>query len=287
MRALLLVAVLACGCKRDSPAVKADPDGKKLVKTSGVVIHRGAPRVGDRARETRKQSMEMSMLIGGSPSSPMTITMSHDDVRTEEVLAVEGRVVTKLRVTYDSREETSSSGGSGPPVKKPSPVAGQTYVVAVTKSGVEVVDVHGKKLPVSEAVVVEKDYAAFGKEDEVLAGLPDTPLRVGDPAPSLARAFRDRVGGVKELEPEGEVVVKVDKVTNDEVVFSVRATFVAVRAGTLSMKLPITGTLTVRASDGATIAYEIEAPLTIGSGDAGIAMSGTGRMSVSAKRETF
>lgn len=287
MRALLLVAVLACACKRDTPAVKADPDEKKLAKAGGVVIRRGAPRVGDRARETRKQSMEMSMLVGSTPSSPLTITMSHDDVRTEQVLAVEGRVITKLRVTYDSREETSTSVGGGPPVKKPSPVAGQTYVVSLTKSGVEVVDVHGKKLPVAEAVVVEKDYATFGKEDEVLAGLPDTPLRVGDPAPSLARAFRDRVGGVRELEPEGEVVVKVDKATSDEVVFSVKAIFVTAPAATFSMKLPITGTLTVRASDGATIAYEIEAPLTIGSGDAGIAMTGKGRMSVSAKRETF
>lgn len=277
VRLALLIGMLAC--KREQPNVHADPDEKKHVRDDGIVIHRVVPRVGQKSHATMAQKTEVS--ITGLPTSipASSVTIALDEERTEEVLAVDGRVITKMRVTYDSHV-TSSTIVAGP-TRTPSPVAGHTYVLEANAAGPIVLDAAGKPPPPTESAQVKRDYESFGKEDELFAALPDTPLHRGDVVPSLSEAIKNKLRGKSALDSKGDLKVRVERADRDEVTFTVSGTITFV-TGTIDMEVPINGELVVRTADGWLKSYDLAGPLTMSTGDAGL--SGKGQLSFSGKR---
>jgi hypothetical protein len=287
MRVLLLAAVLTLACKRDKPTVGADPDEKKHAKVSGVVITKAVPRVGLRARDVRAQTTDFRISIGAGTAAPTGFQRTDHDERSEQVLAVANGIVTKLRVTYDVRDSTDNVGGGGSGVRRPLPVEGHTYVVEGSGAALDVHDEHGKTVPPTESALVRDDYRNFGREDELTHALPDGPIHVGDKLPELANAMKERLVGKSTLKTVGDVDVRVESANSDHVVFRVKATFAILDGSPMTVTLPLDGTVTVRVSDGWLGEYSFVAPMTMSSGDAAVAFSGSGNLTMTAKRSYF
>jgi hypothetical protein len=282
MRGLVL-AVLLVACKREQPSVKADPTPQKK-KSAEIVIHRTIPRVGTRSQVVNKQHTQMD--ISGFPTGldgGTGVEISLEDKRTEEVLAVDGKTVRKVRVTYDAHT-TSTDVPFGTPTKTTSPVVGHTYVVDATKGATDITDTKGKTPPFNELEVVKRDYDEVGEDDLLSAALPDTPVHVGDTAPALAEAFKANLIRKSKMKLTGDVTARVDKVNNDEVTFAFSGKVSLEEGAAMNMTIPLDGKLVVRTSDGWPLEYSVGGPLTFGS-DAGL--SGKGSISLSAKRTYF
>jgi hypothetical protein len=270
MRALVLVVALTFGCKRASPLVKADPDDKKA-KVATIVIRKSAPRVGMRARV--KNTTDTTMTVAGMPGLPASPFELKERVeRTEEILAVEGRIVTRVRVIYDVYDTTNTITGSAP-ARTPSAVEGNTYVVGVTKTGLEIVDAKGKPPAPDAQLVIERDYRSLGKEEEISGALPDVPIHVGDAAPALASAIKSKLAEKQMSGIKGNLDVRVDAANDESVTFGVKGTLV-VAEPSIDMSIVLTGKISVRVSDGSITEYSFAGPVTLGS-DAGLNGTGT------------
>ena len=265
MRALAIVLLIASvSCRREEKvAARADPEAKKGAVPAAILIHKKTPRVGLRVREEKKLDLNFEFVIGTTKQST---TKRESSTRLEEVLASDGLRATKLRVTYEAHDQVENLMGSAPALR-PSPVVGKTYVVDTADAGVTVTDLAGKRPPPDELAIVESDYRSFADDDVVVRGIPDTPLRVGDPVPSLANALKSRVLGKSATDVESDVVVTVDSFANmgSEVVFKVKATFTM---GGAKMTVPMTGKVHVRTEDGLIAAFVMDGEMKLG-GDAG------------------
>lgn len=278
MRALAIAFLIASvSCKREEQvAARPDPAAKKESRPAAVVISRKAPPIGQRLRVEKNTDFSFEFLVGATKTAT---GRKETSTRLEEVLAVDGMRVTKVRVTYEARsfEEVTSGTKSA----RPSPVVSKTYLVDTGDAGVAITDDMGKKPPSDELAIVALDYGTLSDDDALTRGIPDTPLRVGDRVPSLETALRERArsqGSPKT--PEAEVEVKVDAITATEVVFKIKATFALAGTG---MTVPMTGTLNVRSADGSISAFAIDGKLEMG--DAGALFTGgSGTTKLSGKR---
>lgn len=277
---LIVASVAACKRDKDGAAARRDPDEKKVPSPAALVIRKKPPVVGMRVRETKQFDLTFDFAVAGTKHSSVR---KQSDTRLEEVLEVDGKRVTRLRVTYEARGDTETVGGTS--TTRPSPVVGKTYVVEVKDPGVRIVDAAGKWPPADEEAIVENDYASLSSDAAIADGIPDTPLRPGDAVPTLANAFKNRVLGKKTVDVQTDIDVKVDGPvrTGSEVAFAVKMTF-NVGSGPVSLTMPIKGTVTVRVGDGWISDFALNGVVTMSGADGGPLLEGDGKMTMSAKR---
>jgi hypothetical protein len=268
------IAVLLLACRREQPGVKRDPTPAKEHQPEIVAIHRAPPRAGMKSTIVKKSRDDMLI----KTTSVQTTSIAHDEQRTEEVLAVDGSVVSKLRVTYDSQTIDLKGFGTGP--APTSSVLGRTYVVDSAKGAISVTDAVGKVPALDEEQIVKEDYDAFGLE--LVAVLPETPVKVGDPAPALAEALKPTIWRRARFKYRATIEASVERATTEAVTFAFRGQTTVDQLGMVPMTWDFEGKLIVRTSDGFPIEYSFHGPYTYGD-DAG----GTGSRSTSWKRTYF
>jgi len=254
--ALVLCALPAAGCdacgnrsKLDArPAVAPPVEAAAPRPPVTASFARRAPRVGDRFDE--RADMHMHLDIG--------IEASGAERRTEQVLAVAGDAVTRLRVTFVEKSESVTEAGKEKRHK--SALAGKSYVVDATSGKVVVSDDKGKLVAPAEAHEVEQRYLTLGKPDPILAAMPPTPLASGEPLPALGKAMEQEMASIADGAVLTDARATLAEVLDDVGVFDV--SFKLTRdEGPLRVAVTMTGQLKIARATGWPVALDVKGPL--------------------------
>jgi hypothetical protein len=113
------------------------------------------PAVGEKWSEEKSSSVNMTITVKGQP--PLAMTIEETEKKKTEVLAVKDDIVTKAKMTYETKTKTEKAGGQSKGGK--SPIEGKTY----TLTAGDPVTVE----PSGEADAVRKEEKRFGKPDKM------------------------------------------------------------------------------------------------------------------------
>jgi hypothetical protein len=253
----LALCALLCGCGK-----KKDDDGQPGAAASaaasavateapdtGVLIQRKPPQVG--ARRVVEESGELNMQLKMG-ARDMAITEKESNRRTEEVLAVEGDQITKLKVTYEAHTKESTEGGRTR--KTPDLLSGKTFLVEVVKGKVNVTTGEGKPVIGPAKKTVSDEFKDLGKPDKVEAALPSRPLKPGDELPELGAALGEQMRSAMEDGRSG-IAVDPPKVTfkrrdGELAVFDLSTILRSTKGMMKGVMITMTGELSVRIADG-------------------------------------
>lgn len=304
MRRISLAIVLAsltlaaCGHKGGSASGTTDATGTAGATGTGaapaapqpattLTVTVKAPAVGDKreAKDTSEMDLVLSIALGKKPKE-VKLLMQESTVKTEEVLAVDGKAITKAKVTYTEKKKTETEDGKEK--KRPkSPIEGKSYVVELKNGKVVITDEKGKKPSKREEDAVRKDNEHFGVADPILAAMPDKPLEVGKTVDALSAALQEflmRHDDSKDKPEVNGVEVKLASIEGtgpDAVgVFSVALTMATPpkSKNPFEIKAPLTGTMKVRAKDGWTTSMNLGGPIELGDPDAKKTITGKGTL---------
>jgi hypothetical protein len=252
---LVLCAVLGgCGKKKDDgqPGAAASATASASATEApdtGVLLQRKPPQVG--AKRIVEESGELTMQLKMGPRD-MTLTEKESNRRTEEVLAVEGDQITKLKVTYEAHSKESSEGGR---VRKtPDLLSGKTFVVEVVKGKVNVTTGEGKPVLGPAKKAVSDEFKDIGKPNPVEAALPSRPLKPGDELPELGAAFGEQLRSAMDDGRSG-ITVDPPKATfkrrdGELAVFDLSTVVRSTKGMMKGVLITLTGELAVRIADG-------------------------------------
>ena len=261
-----------------APSVPAAP----AASGSGAVVAftLRAPAVGDETEEREQLEVHLALDVGaGTKTKGVELTQKDAIVRKTKVLAVDGKAVTKVQVTYVERSESVSQNGKEK--KGQSPVTGHTYVLTARDGKLEIADDKGAAVPAEEARFVLRSHRSLGKPDAVLAGLPAS-LRIGDEVPTLVAALEQRMHGQGDDAPSlSDVKVKLASIEDGFGVFDLSFTMKSGGKGGSTTESRLKGTLRVRTSDALVGALVLEGTIAILSTDKKGKTSGTGDMKMS------
>jgi hypothetical protein len=191
-RAALLIALVslgagACGGS-GKPAV-----ANQAVHGDSITLTQGPRKVGETWTEDKSQAMDISIDVQGQK---VPMVGGEHEVKKIEVLAVDGKAITKARMTYVTWDRSQRMNGQEQ--AKPSPLVGKSYIL---EAGTPITVTSDAGTPTQEEIDAVRDAEKrFGKTDgmdKVLDGrtfTKDEPL-VFDPA-EVAAAMGDDDGTV-------------------------------------------------------------------------------------------
>jgi hypothetical protein len=268
------------------PTKAADTQPVAAKPGEGTVFAKRPPAVGDKWED--KVSMTMSMETSVDPDGSgkvqkATMEKVETETRQEEVLAVQGEAVTKVKVVFV--EKTASIKEEGKERKRPSPVAGKTYVVEAKDGKITVLLDGDRPAPAMQAKVVKDAYETLGKVDPLYAGVPRRPLKPGDKVEELAKAMKEFVL-IRAKEMEVSNVSVVFQGTKDgEGVFDAEMSLAAVEKP-MRFDMKLKGQARMGLTTGQPSATILKGPLSVGSteGDAKMKISGAGNVEMKMER---
>lgn len=285
---LLAVALVSCKDKAPAPTPVSAPEIATSAKAvDGLTIVAKMPTVGTKWQETRKNNMRLNMTVDiGVARNHATIDDRETTVEKSEVLGVEGKIVTKKKITY--AEKTKIESENGKEKGAPSPLVGKTYVLAMVSGKPTVTDEAGKSVPAEEEELVLKSHRSFGKPDPMMDGMPDAPMRVGEEVPKLKKALQENLSDADDGNDRPDFIVDSVKLTSIEKgddltgVFALEITVQTSAASKdpFAMKAKLTGTMKLRAKDGWLTGMEIKGPLELVGKDPSMKVEGKGEMNM-------
>lgn len=156
MRTGLLLVFAACAAARPAPAIAPPPP-----PLDTITLGYQPPPAGSRWRTVVDQSIDFTMpKVGG-------VHTGKREVKTIEIVKVDGQLVTAKRGTYQQyREEQSTQGHTS---DQPSPLEGNTYLIEDAAGGPVVHAAEGGEVPADDVARILKDervgdaYDRFGR----------------------------------------------------------------------------------------------------------------------------
>jgi hypothetical protein len=269
-----------------APATQAPPAQARVdtLTITFAVLAAGTTRE-DRSTEATAFKITMD----GGARGPVEVDQSEtkSKVTRTEILATDGKAVTRARVTYVSEKKTVLKNGEEQ-TQPANPTTGKTYSLELKGGKLLITDEQGKRVPKGEDAAVRRSNPRFGQPDPVAAALPDKPLGVGDKVDALASAFegfvKDRDDGKDGKNPMAVSGVEVKLASVEQPgpdavgVFSIALTMGSPKDNkeVLGMQAPLEGTMRVRARDGRVLSVALAGPITIASTNPKFKMSGSG-----------
>jgi hypothetical protein len=255
MRWLVLAALLAC--TKPDPA----PDAATAMRT---VFTKAAPTVGTKRQESSELVMTIAMTIDGRRSE---MNVSESVKRTEEILAVDGDAVTKVKATFDSVQSD-----------RPSAIAGKTFIVESKNGKLEVRDPQGNTASAADARDVERHLKNVGKPDPMLTALPPAGVAPGQRVDGVARAISEQLKEGGDGMSVSDVVVTFKEQRGDTGVFDV-ALKLTKDDGAMKMEIAVKGDAWVSTKTSWPTKMDLSGPLTIAGGQAA-KTEGSGKMTM-------
>lgn len=239
-------------------AASASASGSVGVRES-VRFGRGEIVVGARQRF---ESDELITVVRGPKGGAASVTILEGErVRaTEEVLATNGPIAIKVRVSFEAWARVSDDGETAKVQQ------GKTYVVErlpgvggivkVTTSG-------GGAVPDDEAEPIAKRYDRIGEPIELGLVLPDRPVFVGDRVAELEVAIPGRLFGNDDPIRPSDVVVKLVGLEDAGSVaaFEVSMKLGGKQPGDTAVESKLTGKLRLRVADSRELEISLEGPV--------------------------
>lgn len=147
-----------------------------------VTFKKATPAVGETnaTTEEMKMSNKISVSANGNVIQEVDQKMQETKASKMTVLAVDGKKITKIKVTY-KKKEAKQDVGQGP-MNKSSKLVGKTFILSKSGDAVTVTDEAGKKVDDAVAKEVEADHSKnLGEFDNKFAEvLPDRAIKVGE-----------------------------------------------------------------------------------------------------------
>ncbi len=228
-----------------------------------VRFGRGEIAVG--ARQRFESDELITVVRGGSkgaPGGPGNVTVVEGErVRaTEEVLATNGPIATKVRVSFETWSRTNGDGETARPQQ------GQTYVVervAGIGGAVKVTSATGGAVPDDEAEPIAKRYDRIGEPIELGIVLPDRALIVGDRVAELEAAIPGRLFANDDPMRPSEVTVKLVALEDAGAVaaFDVSMKLGGKQSGDTPVESKLAGKLRLRVADARELEIALEGPV--------------------------
>jgi hypothetical protein len=283
---LLLASTLALACTKDGKpegAVKAEGAARAdngasttgappaatasaapAATGAGVTFTRKAPTVGTKREESGDMSMSMRIDVDPGNGKPQKteMSMAESTKQSQELLAVSGDAPTKVKVTFTSIDAKMVEGGKEN--RRPTPLAGKTYVVEAKDGKIDVKDDKGKAVAAAETKEVSKHFKSLGKPDPVAAALPTTPLRPGEKVEALSRSLESYMQQDESGLKVSDVTVTFREKLGDDGVFDLTLKM-GKEEGPMSMTMDLKGEMRISTTTGEPRKMELKGPITIGS----------------------
>lgn len=203
-------------------------------------------------------------------TKPKASSFTSKDAKTAKVdiLAADGKTILKTKVTFSAYSKVETNDGKTK--DSTPPVTGKSYVAEFKDKKIVILDESRKKVSAKEEKAVKSEVNdILGKPDPLITALPGGPMKVGDTADSLSEALRELLAEGEndkvELTEPHVTLSKIEMQGSDKVgVFDMKAK-INFKQG-FSMVMDLTGTMTVRESDGKVTNMTLKGPLTMTGG---------------------
>ncbi len=302
---LLSLSLALAACKKGGDSQGAPSAGSGSAATSSAAAAPAADTltvtvaplvVGGKSEEKAMDDLKFKINVDLAPKPAVEVNQEeiNNSVTKTEILATDGKLITKARVSYVSEKKTKTKDGKDQP-QTANPRVGKTYVLELKDGKLVITDEKGKKVAKKEDAAVRKDSSRFGQPDPMTTGMPTAPIKVGDAVPGLASALEqyfkdhDSAKDGKNAAAVSGAEVKLASVENagpDAVgVFSVSLTVGSPKDSKefITVQMPLQGTVRIRARDGRVMAIKLGGPMTMASTDPKVKLSGAGDFKLAAE----
>jgi hypothetical protein len=274
--------LLSAAAEAGAGAASAEPKDAPP-KETGTKFTKKGPAVGQKRSEETKTEVNLKLKMLGKD---LKLEEVENQKKDEEVLAVDGANITKMKVTYTQDDKTQTENGKAGKTK-PTSINGKTYIVSLKDGKVVIQNDKEKPAPAKEAALVEKDYHAFGKPDPMTGAIPDRSLKDGEEVPELAEALKqEMLSNQRTTGKDDKVSIDAAKVTfkgkeGDVGVFDVSMNMKG-DAGLFKMSMPLTGKMSLRVADAWPTTLALDGPinLDLSDKDKAAGVEGTGTLKV-------
>ncbi|MFH2007495.1 MAG: hypothetical protein ABI333_12995 [bacterium] len=252
-------AVKAVKAEAMRPAAKADAPaaGGEITFTKKMTP------VGTKIAKIEKMNMHFTLEAQGRQ---IKFTNASTEVKNEEILALKGNIVTKLKVHFKTMQTIAGQGDKSKTTNLP--IEGKTYVLEAKDGEVIVTDDAGKPVDAKINKAVRKEFKTFGKPNKMFEAIPTTPIKVGARVESLEKAlqasFKEDLGGGKgEQWSLTNVTVALKEIQGKLALFAVTVTITMNKGPQFSMTMNMKGVVTVDTTTGMELASTIAGPLDV------------------------
>jgi hypothetical protein len=159
-----------------------------------LVFKKKTPPVGTKMLTKSSSETTVNMTLEGVGPKPRSITTTRIDrkEKIDEVLAIEGDLVTKVKVTYTVDASDHTADGRKVPAPK-SPIQGKTYIVEAAKGKLTVTTEKGAPAPAAEATLVKQDHKELGQPDQLQAVFPEDAIKIGDTLDAFGAVLQQKL----------------------------------------------------------------------------------------------
>jgi len=245
------------------PAAKGAAKAAAPGATGEIKITKKALTAGTKIGTSAKTNMHFTLEIQGKK---IKFVNESNDVRQEEILAVKGSAVTKLKVLFKTQHEAGSQGGKSR--SKTSPLQGKTFVLEAKGGKVIVTDDKGKPVDAPTVKAVTKKYKTFGTPDKMFDAIPTTAIKVGARVASIEKALQESIkeemGGDKgEKITTSNVSVVLKEIKGKLALFAVTMTITIKKGAKFSIVMRTVGVVSVDSTTGHEVAMKFSGPLDV------------------------
>lgn len=228
------------------------------------------PKVGDKVTETEDRTMIAK--VEPKPGQVVEVTTAELRVEDKEVLAIDGGVVSKLKVSYPKVSITESMLGQTKP--KPTPTAGKAYIVWREASGLKATLADGGEVSPEEMKVLAKGQKSVGRPDVMQQILAERVWRVGEVvamSPAEIERLTAVIGGEDDAGKLTAMGFTLQASDDKTATFAMTMTLDAT-APKGTMKVSLTGTAKVDRNSGRALEVSAGGPFE---GNMGVPITGT------------
>jgi hypothetical protein len=266
---LIAFAALPLACQKEAPRGQAQTTAASKpapiasaeaqpVQANTVTFAKKPLAVGAKIEHQASNHIAMTVTAepAGGKAKTSTVDSNEKNKRTEEVVAVSGDAVTKVRVTYQELDERD----------KGSPLIGKTITVEFKDGKLAITDDKEKALGKKEADLVSKEYRALGKAEPIYLAMPTRPLSPGEAVHELDKAVEEdmRQGSMEEGLEVSDVGVTFKEKQGDAGLFDVKMTLLVTKLDDpMKLKMDLTGVMKIRIADSFVTSVDLSGPMAI------------------------
>ncbi len=278
------LALVACDKKKkaDPPAPPAPaptevtpppppPSPISAPPIAGLTIPNVPPKIGDKVVETNHRTMVAK--VEPKPGVSIEVTTTEEREEDREVLAVDGAVITKVKVAYPKFTITESAMGKQK--AKPTPTAGKTYLVWRDGGELKATLADGGAVSPEELTMLGKHQKGVGRPDVMQAIFAAHTWKTGEqvamtPAElaQLAAVVGAEDDDGSELKAMGFALQSAD----DKVALFTMTLVLEQTSPKGSMKMSMTGSAKIDRNSGRALEVKVSGPFE---GEMGMPISGT------------
>ena len=234
----LSLALGACAKARPAPT-QPTPSATAPAASDGISFPAVSPKVGDTVTETNERTMAATVELG--PTQRVHMLSSEQRTELKQVVARDGDIVTKLKVTH--RSVTSRENLNGKPHVQPTPTVGKTYLVWRAGGELKVSYVDGTAPPAAEREEVRKGNRSVGRPASLERIMTGRVWKIGERFELTAAQLAELNQVMAEDEPSLTAMALTLRTVDDAVATMAMTMTIVLRKAGDDMSIELAGTV--------------------------------------------